>query len=67
MGWVRVAATLALLLGAAGCTRPNDEFESPFLSHRGVSAPGQPPEDDPDGGLPVYPVDTPDNPGKPVD
>ena len=57
---------LLIVLGAGGCTRPNDEYHPPFLELRGYDSPGQ--ADEPDGGpISAQPVDTTDDPSKPVD
>ena len=60
----RVLILLALSLG--GCTKPNEEFQTPFLLLRGNAT--APASDEPDGGeIPVYPVADPNAAGKPVD
>jgi hypothetical protein len=57
---------LLILLGAGGCTRPNDEYHPPFLELRGYNSPEQ--EDQPDAGpIPAQAVDTNEDPSKPVD
>ena len=55
-----------ILLGGAGCTRPNDEFHPPFLELRGYESPET--ADEPDAGpIPVQTVQGSQDPGKPVD
>jgi hypothetical protein len=65
MRWVLLLSTL---LFVGGCTRPNDEFDTPFLLLRGDHNKPDKRFDTPDGGgIDVVPVDDPGQPGRPVD
>jgi hypothetical protein len=67
MRWVLLLSTL---LSVGGCTRPNDEFDTPFLLLRTDREKIDKRFDSPDGGsgeIEVVPVDDPGQPGGPVD
>jgi hypothetical protein len=67
MRWV---LALSMLLSLGGCTRPNDEYDTPFLQLRSGNKSFDKPMDAPDGGadeIEVVPVDDPGQPGRPVD
>ena len=68
MRWVWGVLLVSLALSIAGCgAAPSDSTPSPFLRLRG-NQPSAATDDDPDGGdnsLPVYPTNTPGDPGDP--